>query len=248
MQFHRISSIVVLGVATVVTGCASGKPLGWTMMVDQLNDHRLISPPAIIVTEDDGTSLAPFEYSPTESVRSMIAEVLAVLGNEALKQPDLAKERRQQIERVIRLRVNYGQMAQASLGSPWLMLSDKERQEFVGLFVKLLRDIVANKIDQYYDEQIFYLIEQRKSGCAQVRTTLIGPKVDTSLDFRLENQSGDWLVYDVVVDGISTVKNYQTQFSKIIRDVTYAGLVEKMKHRVRIVKGFEKTAPAYPWQ
>ena len=171
-----------------------------------------------------------------------------VLGDEALKQPGWAKERRQQIEHVIRHRVNFRQMAHRSLGSPWSMLSDKERQEFVSLFVKLLRDTVANQIDQYYDEQILYLIEQRESGCAQVRTTLIGPKVDTSLDFRLEKESGEWLVYDVVVDGISTVKNYRTQFSKIIRDNTYAGLVEKMKQRVRIVKGFEKTASAYPWE
>lgn len=246
MQFHLILSIVALGLATGVTGCASIKPPAGTMMIDQLNHHRQISPSAIIATEEGAMLVAPYEYSPTESVRNMITGVLGVLGNEALKQPGWAKERRQQIERVIKLRVNYGQMAHRSLGHPWSVLSDKERQEFVSLFVKLLRDTVANQIDQYYDEQILYLIEQRESGCAQVRTILIGPKLDTSLDFRLEKESGEWLVYDVVVDGISTVKNYRTQFSKIIRDNTYAGLVEKMKHRVRIVKGFEKTASAYP--
>jgi len=216
------------------------------MLVDQSNHHRLISPPAFVDTEDGAMLVAPFKDSPTESVRSMITDVLAVLGNEALKQPGWSEERRQQMERVIRHRVNFRQMAHRSLGSSWSMLGEKARQEFVGLFVKLLRDTVANKIDQYYDEQILYLIEQRASGCAQVRTTLIGPKVDTSLDFRLEEQSGEWLVYDKVGDGISTVKNYRTQFRQIIRDNTYAGLVEKMKHRVEIVKGFEKTASAYP--
>ena len=135
-------------------------------------------------------------------------------------------------------------MAQRSLGAPWTRLSDKERQEFVSLFVNLIRDTVANKIDQYYDEQIFYLIEQREGSCAQVRTNLVGPKVDTSLDFRLENRSGRWLVYEVVIDGASIVRNYRTQFSRIIRDTAYAGLVEKMKQRVHTVKWFEKTAPA----
>jgi phospholipid transport system substrate-binding protein len=103
---------------------------------------------------------------------------------------------------------------------------------------------VANKIDQYYDEQVFYLVEQRKGSCAEVRTNLIGPKVDTSLDFRLENHSGDWLVYDVAIDGISTVGNYRTQFGRIIRDNAYAGLVEKMKQRALSMKWFEKTTPA----
>ena len=135
-------------------------------------------------------------------------------------------------------------MAQSSLGVPWMSLSDKERQEFVTLFVELIRDRVANKIDQYYGEQMFYLDEQREGNFAQVRTNLTGPKVDTALDFRLENQSGKWLVYDLFIDGTSIVGNYRAQFRQIICDATYAGLVEKMKQRVHTVKGFEKTLPA----
>ena len=77
----------------------------------------------------------------------------------------------------------------------------------------------------------------------RIRTNLIGLKVDTSLDFRLENQSGKWLVYDVVIDGTSSVWNYRAQFNQIIYDNTYAGLVEEMKLRAHTVKLFEKTVP-----
>ena len=244
MQSHLASWIVVLGMATAVTGCASMKSSGGTMMVDQSDQHRLPGPPAIMAIVEGDTRVAPLDYSPTESVKQTISDLHSILGNEALRQPGRSEERRQQIEHVIRHRVNFGQMAQHSLGAPWTRLSDTERQEFVSLFVELIRDTVANKIDQYYDEQVFYLVEQREGSCAQVRTNLIGPKVDTSLDFRLENQSGDWLVYDVVIDGASIVRNYRTQFGQIIRDNTYAGLVEKMKQRAHTVKWFEKTAPA----
>jgi phospholipid transport system substrate-binding protein len=244
MQSHLASWIVVLGLATAVTGCASMKSSGGTMMVDQSDNHRLKSPPAIIATVDRVTLETPTDPSPTESVKNTIIDVLAILGNEALKQPGRAEERRQQIEQVIRHRVNFWQMAQRSLGAHWTRLNDPERQEFVRLFVELIRDSVANKIDQYYDEQIFYLVEQREGSFAQVRTNLIGPKVDTSVDFRLENQSGEWLVYDVVIDGASIVRSYRTQFSRIIRDSAYAGLTEKMKQRAHTVKWFEKTAPA----
>jgi phospholipid transport system substrate-binding protein len=214
------------------------------MMVDQSGQYWLESPPAIIATGEGVTRVGPSEYSPTESVKNTITDVLSILGNETLRQPGRSEERRQQIEQVIRHRVNFWQMAQRALGSPWTRLNDTERQEFVSLFVELIRDTVANKIDQYYDEQVFYLVEQREGSFAQVRTNLIGPKVDTSLDFRLENQSGEWLVYDVVIDGASIVRNYRTQFSRIIRDRTYAGLVEKMKQRAHTVKWFEKTSPA----
>ena len=186
MQSHLVSWIVVLEMATAVAGCSSIQPSGGTTMADQSNHHRLIRPPVIITTVDGGTRVAPFEYSPTESVKNTITDVLSILGNEALKQPGLSEERRRQIERVIRHRVNFGQMAQRSLGASWTRLSDTEREEFVGLFVELIRDRVANKIDQYYDEQVFYLIEQREGSFAQVRTNLIGPKIDTALDFRLE--------------------------------------------------------------
>lgn len=243
MQSHLTSWIVVLGMATVVTGCASMKSSGGAMMVDQAGHHQLKSSPVIIATVDDVTRVGLSEYSPTESVKNTITDVLSILGNEALREPGRSEERRQQIEQVIRQRVNVLQMAQRSLGSPWTRLNDAERLEFVSLFVELIRDTVANKIDQYYDEQVFYLVEQREGSFAQVRTNLTGPKVDTSVDFRLENQSGEWLVYDVVIDGASIVRNYRTQFSRIIRDSAYAGLTEKMKQRAHTVKWFEKTAP-----
>ncbi len=65
-------------------------------------------------------------------------------------------ERRQQIEQVIRQRVNFWQMTQRALGSPWAKLRDRVRQEFENLFVELIRDTVANKIGLYYDDQVFY--------------------------------------------------------------------------------------------
>ena len=244
MQSHLASWIVVLGMATAVTGCASLESSGGTRMVDTSNHQWLKRQPATIVIVDSGNRVTPLDYSPTESVKNTINDVLFILGNEALKQPGRVEERRHQIEQVIRHHVNFEQMAQRSLGAPWTRLNDTERQEFVSLFVQLIRDTVANKIDQYYDEQVFYLVEQREGSFAEVRTNLIGPKVNTSLDFRLENHSGDWLVYDVVIDGISTVRNYRTQFGRIIRDNAYAGLVEKMKQKTVTVKWFEKTIPA----
>jgi phospholipid transport system substrate-binding protein len=244
MQSHLVSWIVVLGMAMAATGCTSVQPSGGTMTVDQSTPHRLIRPPAIVATVDGAMLVAPSEYSPTESVKNAINDLLLILGDEALNQPGRFEERRQQIEQVIRHRVNFNQMAQRSLGASWTKLNDAERLKFVSLFVELIRDSVANKIDQYYDEQVFYLVEHRMGSFAEVRTNLIGPKINTSLDFRLENHSGKWLVYDVVIDGTSVVSNYRAQFSRIIHDNTYAGLMEKMKQRAHTVKSYEKTAPA----
>ena len=178
----------------------------------------------------------------TASVKSTITELIQVLDSEELKKPDRSEERRREIEHVVRQRVSYEEMAKRSLGAPWSELNEGERQEFVGLFVQLLRDAFAGRINEHSDEQVIYIGEQREENFAEVKTRLTGRKVDTPLDFRLVNQSGDWFVYDVVIDSASIVSNYHAQFTSIIRDGSYAGLVTKMKQRALTVKWFEKTA------
>jgi phospholipid transport system substrate-binding protein len=189
-----------------------------------------------------GAGVAPAKLTPTESVSGTINDVIRILDTDALKQPGRSEERRGEIERLLRHRMNYEQMAQRSLGDSWTRLNDIERQEFVQLFVQLLRDTFACRIDEYSGERVLYLSEQRAGNFAEVRTRLIGPKGDTQLDFRLKNQSGEWRVYDVVIDDASLVRNYRAQFDRIIRDYSYAGLVDAMTQRALVVKVFEKTS------
>ncbi|OGW48138.1 MAG: hypothetical protein A2V62_09460 [Nitrospirae bacterium RBG_19FT_COMBO_58_9] len=188
-----------------------------------------------------GTGAAAAELTPTESVKSTMAEVVRILDNAELKQPGRTMERRQHIEQVVRDRVSYEEMAKRALGIPWTDLTDSERQEFVGLFVQLLRDTFSCRIDEYTGEQVLYLSEQREEQFAEVKTKLAGRKMDTLLDFRLANRLGNWLVYDVVIDGASMIGNYHAQFTSIIRDLTYAGLVKRMKEKTLVVKAFETT-------
>ena len=188
-----------------------------------------------------GTPVASAEQTATESVKSTIDEVVHILNSEELKQPGRSVERRQKIEQVIRQRVSYEDMAKRALGWPWIALTHPERQEFVALFVQLLRDTFACRIDNYADEQVLYLSEQREENFAEVKAKLSGLKVDTLLDFRLADKVGHWIVYDVIIDGAGIVGNYHAQFASIIRDHSYAGLVNKMKEKTLVVKAFETT-------
>jgi phospholipid transport system substrate-binding protein len=186
-----------------------------------------------------GSAGAAALQSPMESVRNTIAQVIGILTNETLKQPERMAERRRRIEQVVRERVSYEEMAKQTLGGHWLNLTQPERQEFVDLFVQLLRDSFAGKIDAYTDEQVLYLAELREDRVAEVRTKLAGRKIDTLVDFHLADRSGTWLVYDVVIDGASIVRNYRAQFAAIIRDVSYPGLVKRMREKALLVKTFE---------
>jgi phospholipid transport system substrate-binding protein len=195
-----------------------------------------------ILLASAGAAVALAEHTPTESVKSVITEVMRVLDDPALVLPARSAERRRAIEEVVRHHVNYENMARHALGASWMDISALERQQFVSLFVGLLRDMLAGRINHYSSEQVIYLSERREGNIAEVNTSWVGDKVDTSFDVRLVKQGGDWLMYDAVIDGVSIVENYRAQFASIIRDVSYAGLLSRMKQKTVVVKAFEHSA------
>jgi len=90
---------------------------------------------------------------------------------------------------------------------------------------------LAGRITEHSDKQVVFLGELRKNAFAEVRAQMKGRKIDTPVDFRLIHRAHEWRVYDVVIDGASIVSNYRSQFNSIIRDVSYVGLVKKMRQK-----------------
>lgn len=188
----------------------------------------------------DPGAVAADSPGPTDAIKSTIRHLIRILEDETLKGADRTEERRQALEEVVKSRVSYEEMAKRALGTQWTRLTGVERQEFIELFVALLRDSFANHVTALVDEQVLYLGEQQyEAAFAEVHTKLTGAKVDTSIYFRVINQGGEWLVYDVVVDGASIVYNYRSQFMRVIKDVAYPGLVRQLKDRTVAMKRFE---------
>lgn len=167
----------------------------------------------------------------TESVQGTIGEVIRLLDDKELKQPERSEERRKKLETAIGNRFSYDEMAKRSLGAQWAKMNDKQRKEFVELFQRLLSNAYAGKIEGYTGEQVKYLNERLKDGFAEVKTKVTSGKAEVPLDYRLLEQSGEWRVYDVVVDGISLISNYRGQFTKIIRSASYEDLVERLRNK-----------------
>lgn len=187
---------------------------------------------AAVIVLVGGASAEPGAAA-TEAVRTTINEMIRILKDAELKKPGRAEERRRSLEQVIGDRFNYDEMARRALGAQWNKLSDTERQEFVDVFKRLLSSSYADKIEGYSGEQVHYLNERLEADYAEVRTKVASDKTEIPLDYRLLNKSGAWRVYDVVVDGVSLVNNYRSQFTKIIRESSYADLLEKLREKSR---------------
>jgi phospholipid transport system substrate-binding protein len=169
--------------------------------------------------------------SPTEVVRSTINEAIRILEDPSLKDPAKLIPRRHMLEDVIAARFDYAEMSKRALATHWKPLTAAERTEFVELFRSFLSDRYAEKIEGYAGEQVLYLSERIEGAYAEVRTELHSNKVDIPMDYRLFIRDGHWHAYDIIVDGISLVKNYRSQFSKIIREGSYQDLVKKLRAR-----------------
>ena len=162
----------------------------------------------------------------TNDLKSTIDEVIQIVSNEKYKNDK--KTRREKLQQVIKKRFSYEQMSMRSLAQNWKKLSDEEKKEFIHVFSKLLENSYANKLESYQDEKINYVEEVIKGKYALVKTEIARKDDNLAVNYKLINLNGDWKVYDFVVEGVSLIKNYRSQFSKIIRKESYKALIEKM--------------------
>jgi len=176
--------------------------------------------------------------APTAVVKNTIDEVIQLVTDEKLKVPEQASHRRELLEETIGKKFDFEEMAKRSLAAHWKSRNASEHHEFVTLFRKLLSNTYAGKIENYSGETVNYLKERLKDGYAEVRTNMDSAKTEISLDYRLILKGGHWRVYDVVVNGVSLVKNYRSQFARIIRRSSYEELVTTLRE-----KSSEITAP-----
>jgi phospholipid transport system substrate-binding protein len=164
-------------------------------------------------------------------VRSTLTEVFRILEDKTLKDPAKPIPRRRMLEEVIAAHFDYTEMSKRTLAAHWAPLAASERAEFVELFKNFLSDRYAEKVEGYSGQQVSYLSERIEGNYAEVRTELRSSKVEIPMDYRLYVKDGAWHAYDIIADGVSLVKNYRSQFDKIIRTSSYQELVRRLRER-----------------
>ena len=166
----------------------------------------------------------------TADIRGTIDQVLKIISDQNLKSNPVLK--REKLRQVISLRFNFKQMVMRSLAKNYKSRSDAERKEFTLLFKKLLENSYASKIENYKDETINYVGEQVKGKYALVRTQIVRKDGVIDVDYKMLKDGGQWLVYDFVIEGVSLIRNYKSQFSKIISTESYEALFSKLRKKI----------------
>jgi phospholipid transport system substrate-binding protein len=169
--------------------------------------------------------------APTARVKGELDEITAVVRDPGLQGTTKQEERKARVKRLILRWFDLREMARRSLGAHWEKRSEQERGEFVDLFGDLFVESYSRLVvDHLGDQRVEYLSEAVDGSTATVRTKFLSKRDEpTFVNFGLLRRDDSWAAYDVVIDDVSIVNTYRTQFNKIIRTQSYEALVKKMR-------------------
>lgn len=171
--------------------------------------------------------------APTEQVRGSIQRVLRILGDPDLRSESRTVERRAAMRKVAHEFFDFTEITKRSLGRHWHSRTPAERAELVRLFGDLLERTYASRIELYSGEKIAYVGESVETDQAVVRTRIVTKQgTEIPVDYRLMARGERWQAYDVVIEGVSLVANYRSQFDRILQSGNYPELVKRLRAKL----------------
>ena len=174
----------------------------------------------------------------TDGMKNTIDQILLVIKEESGK-----KARREKLQGIVDKKFDYIEMAKRALATNWNDRTPEERKEFSDAFGRLLKNTYITKIERYTDERVDYVHEDiTENGVATVKTLIVKKEDSIPVDYKLLKKQQDWLCYDFVIENISMIRNYRSQFAKIIKDSSYEKLLERMKDKIKkLEEEYEKS-------
>jgi phospholipid transport system substrate-binding protein len=165
--------------------------------------------------------------SPTDQIQRTIQQVANVIADTTN-----GEERRKELLRETLLpRFDWLEMSKQALGKNWSQASGRE-DEFVSAFAEFLGNAYIGQIGSYRNEKVLFVQESIDNNRAQVRTKIVSDKGEpTAVNYRLHRIEGEWKIYDVIVEDISIVVNYRSQFSRILAKGSFEDLMKQLKDK-----------------
>jgi phospholipid transport system substrate-binding protein len=178
------------------------------------------------------TSALLWAQEPGKLIMETIDRGLVILKDPSLKGNEKLLERRQKLWKEISPIFHFEEMSKRALGQYWKSRSSEEKKEFVELFTNIMKDAYIGKTDTYSGEKIIFVKEKQADKYANVQTKFVTNQgTEILVDYYLLNDQGNWKIYDVVIEGVSLINNYRTQFNSILVKSSYRELVQKIKEK-----------------
>ena len=182
---------------------------------------------------------------PRDVVQTAVTRVVTALSD-AEPPPGLRVQGdrgRAELRRAAAALFDFDEMARRTLARHWLDRTKKEQDEFVRLLTDVLERAYVPRIEEYSGESIVYSGESIDGPYAVVRSKVISRRrTETPVDYRLHLRHGRWKVYDILIDHVSFVSTYRSEFNRIIQLSSYDTLVQTLRTRMLSPVGLERRA------
>ena len=127
---------------------------------------------------------------------------------------------------------SFDEMSKRAMGKYWKDRLPHEKSEFVQLFARNLKNFYISKENPLFGKKIVSLRERQSDNFAKVETDILtNTGKEITVVFYLLNKNEEWKIYDVMIEGVSLVKNYHNQFKSILARSSFNGLIQKMKQK-----------------
>ncbi len=175
-----------------------------------------------------GTTGFGFSEAATD-LKMTVDQVLEIVTDENMKKD--VQSRRLALRKVIGQRFDFRQMAMHTLDNVWSRRSRKEQTQFTHLFKKLLEKSYMHMIENFQGGQVHFLSERVKGDYAFIKTNIVSTDRTIAIYYKLKRVGKEWRVYDFLVQGVSMVRNYRFQFTKVIRQESFKGLLKRLEEQ-----------------
>jgi phospholipid transport system substrate-binding protein len=177
--------------------------------------------------------VSAFAGVPLEAVKGHVDKVLDVLRDQSLKAESAKKVKKDKIRTIAEKMFDFTELSKRTLAQNWSKFNPEQQKEFVDLYTSLLGDAYANKIMAYTDEKIVFSKEVALTeNTVEVRSSVLRKTGEAQIYYKVIMKDGVWRVYDVVVEGVSLINNYRSQFREILAKKPPESLLETLRKKV----------------
>ena len=179
-------------------------------------------------------SIPVYAGVPMTTVEANVNKVLGVLRDAKLKSPAAKEIKKDKLRVIYKDMFDEIEFSKRTLTRNWSKFSPAERVEFVKLFEQVLEKSYIDKILDYSNEKVdFYKESMLSENQAEIQTKIVTASKEIPIYYRMILKDGKWKVYDVVVENVSLVQNYRTQFNDILAKDTPAQLLDILRKKVK---------------
>ena len=201
-------------------------------MVNRMLKRKALVPMVLVMAFAFSWGFPVWAGVPTEKVKETTDKIIAIVSDPAFKEAGKEAQRRERIRRTVDELCDWEEMSRRSLGRHWAQRTEQEKKEFVRLFGQLLERTYVDKVEGYSGEKVNYLGERVDGDYAEVDVKVVTNKnTEIPVIYRMRAKDQKWWVYDMVVEGVSLVNNYRTQFSDIMAKSSFEGLMKRLREK-----------------